>query len=272
MIYLIPHSGLANRMRVIASGLSLAKKINQPISVIWNKDDGCNIDFYELFKPVTGLELRGDNWKTRLMKLIRGKKNLRWLPALISIDFYMFDENFKQYVWGNKDYAFNPEILKKNVRDIYINTCHDFYYQKEFFTLFKPIPEIQVLINKNTKKFSSKTIGIHIRRTDHKEAIRYSPLELYINEMKDDLSQDSEVNFFLATDDSETESKLKELFPGKILTADRELSRSSKAGMTGAMVDLYCLGKCSKIYGSYWSSFSDVAARIGDVPLKVMKN
>ena len=41
--------------------------------------------------------------------------------------------------------------------------------------------------------------------------------------------------------------------------------------MIGAMVDLYCLAKCSKIYGSHGSSFSDVAARIGNIPLKVMK-
>lgn len=271
MIFLEPHSGLANRLRAIVSGVSLAKKMNQPIRVIWNKDVGCYVDFHELFQPVDGLELRRDNWKTKCMKLARGKKSLRWLPVLAGIDFYMFDENFKQYVWCNKGHVFNPASLKKNVRNIYINTCNDFYYHKEVMELFKPINEIQVIIENYTKKFSSKTIGVHIRRTDNVESIEYSPIELYIEEMKIDLSRDSEVDFFLATDDKETEKRLKELFPRKIITTEKELTRSSKAGMVGAMVDLYSLAKCSKIYGSYYSSFSDVASRIGNIPLKVLK-
>ncbi len=152
---------------------------------------------------------------------------------------YCIDENFKQYVWCNKGQVFNSAIIKKNVRDIYINTCNDFYYQKEGMALFKPINKIQILIEKYTQRFSSKTIGVHIRRTDNTESIQNSPLELYIHQMNVDLSLDKEVDL--------------------------------KAGMIGAMIDLYCLAKCSKIYGSYWSSFSEVAARIGDIPLKVIK-
>jgi hypothetical protein len=272
VIYLVPHSGLANRLRAIVSGFSLAKEMNQPIKVIWKKDDGCNVDFYEIFQPVAGLELSQDNWETRCMKLARGKKLLRWLPTLVGIDFFMFDENFKQYVWCNKSHIFNPGNIKKNARDIYINTCNDFYYQKEVMELFKPINEIQIIIESYTKKFSSKTIGIHIRRTDNLESIKYSPLELYIEEMKFDLSQDSEVDFFLATDDIETEKMLENLFPGKIITIKKELARGSKIGMVGAIVDLYCLAKCSRIYGSYYSSFSDIASRIGSIPLKILKN
>jgi hypothetical protein len=90
--------------------------------------------------------------------------------------------------------------------------------------------------------------------------------------MKFDLSQDSEVDFFLATDDIETEKMLENLFPGKIITIKKELARGSKIGMVGAIVDLYCLAKCSRIYGSYYSSFSDIASRIGSIPLKILKN
>lgn len=271
MIYLVPHSGLANRLRAMVSGLSLAKKMDQPINVIWKKDNGCNADFYELFQPVVGLEFSRPDWKVKCMKLARGKKLLSWLPGLAGIDFYMFDENFKQYVECNKGHVFNPAIIKKNARNIYINTCNDFFYQKEVLALFKPVSEIQLLINKYTQKFSSKTIGVHIRRTDHLQSREYSPVELFINQMKNDLREDSQVDFFLATDEIETERQLKELFPGKIVSVEKELTRSSKAGMIGAMVDLYSLAKCSKVYGSQGSSFSNIAARIGNIPLEVIR-
>ena len=130
MIFLQPHSGLANRIRAIVSGLSLSKELNQTLTIIWNKDEGCNIEFHEIFKPVQGLKIKQKSWKNIIMKISRGKKYLSFLPRLIGIDFYMFDENFKDYVWCNKGHIFNPTIIKKNAKDIYINTCNDFYYKK----------------------------------------------------------------------------------------------------------------------------------------------
>lgn len=271
MIYLTPHSGLANRIRAIVSGISLAEHLGMPITIIWEKDEGCNINFSDLFKPIHGITVVNRHWKASVEKIIRGKKYFKWVHSLVGIDFYMFDENFKDLVWCNEDHVFKPEIIKKNVRDIYINTCFDFYYKKEFVNLFKPINDIEILIEKQIEKFSSKTIGIHIRRSDNVKSIQFSSLELYIHQMETDLSLDNQIDFFLATDDIETERTLKGIFPGKILTIEKELARNSKTGMLGAIVDLFCLAKCSKIYGSYWSSFSDVAARIGDIPNIVMK-
>jgi hypothetical protein len=42
--------------------------------------------------------------------------------------------------------------------------------------------------------------------------------------------------------------------------------------MQESVVDLFCLSRMSKIYGSYWSSFSEVAAEIGNVDLIVLKS
>ena len=63
----------------------------------------------------------------------------------------------------------------------------------------------------------------------------------------------------------------KNLFPGKILTYKKEFSRTDVKGVQDAVIDLYSLAASCKIYGSYFSSFSDIAARIGDIPLKVIR-
>jgi hypothetical protein len=50
----------------------------------------------------------------------------------------------------------------------------------------------------------------------------------------------------------------------------KELNRNSQQGITDAVVDMFCLSKTKYIYGSYWSSFSDIASVIGDD--KIIKN
>ena len=271
MIFLQPHSGLANRIRVIVSGISLAKKLNQPIVLIWRKDAGCNIEFYELFEPIKGLIVKEYSLKFFIMNMIRGKKYFTWIPRLIGIDFYMFDENFKEFVWNNNRYKLDACLLKKSIKNIYINACHDFCDGNDEFAQFVPADRIKALILENTKYFTLKTVGIHIRRADNNQSIKNSPTELFVDQIQKDIDEDNDVNFFLATDDTATEQFLKNQFPGKIFSAKKQYNRNSREGMTGAMVDLYCLSKSAKIYGSYWSSFSDVAAQIGGISLEVMK-
>jgi hypothetical protein len=137
--------------------------------------------------------------------------------------------------------------------------------------LLKPINLIQIQIDKNSAKFTIKTIGVHIRRTDHLQSIVKSPLQSFIEVMSSDLRKDPEVNFYLATDDPEVEVILVNKFPGKIMLYEKEYSRTSKKGMQAAMVDLYSLANTSKIYGSYFSSFSDLASRIGNIPLTIIR-
>lgn len=52
MLYVEPCGGLCNRMRVIASGLNLAKQYNEKIKVIWRLDKGLNCRFEDIFEPV----------------------------------------------------------------------------------------------------------------------------------------------------------------------------------------------------------------------------
>lgn len=49
-----------------------------------------------------------------------------------------------------------------------------------------------------------------------------------------------------------------------ITQSDVEFVRNSKEGIECALLDLMALSRCEKIYGSYYSSFSEVAAKWGD--------
>ena len=119
--------------------------------------------------------------------------------------------------------------------------------------------------------FPDKIIGVHIRRTDNVVAIKESSLDLFISKIRLDLARDPDMYFFLATDDPNVENELISLFKTRIICTNKKFTRSSRDGIIGAMVDLYCLAATTKIYGSYWSSFSSVAASIGNVPLQIVK-
>lgn len=154
---------------------------------------------------------------------------------------------------------------------IYIHTCHDFYPSHDNFSWVKPIPSIQKKIDEVAERFMDNTVGVHIRRTDHIHSIRESPLDGFILEMEECLKQDPSTRFFLATDDEDTELVLKARFKERIIIQQKRFGRDSVAAIQDAVVDLFALSKTNLILASYSSLFSETAAILGTVKMKVVR-
>jgi hypothetical protein len=67
-------------------------------------------------------------------------------------------------------------------------------------------------------------------------------------------------------------TRLLELYSGRIYTRNIVLDRHSQEGMVGAIEDFVSLSACSKIIGSYWSSFSELTASYGNKELVVARS
>jgi hypothetical protein len=120
-----------------------------------------------------------------------------------------------------------------------------------------------------TPSDTSQIIGVHIRRGDNEKSTNESPSELFWTAMK---KYSLTTIFYLATDSIEVRYEAIERFPNRILFAsDNVLSRNDPLGCRDAVVDFFCLSNCSEIIGSYYSSFSEMAAMYGDVPLRVLR-
>ncbi len=272
MIYLQPHSGLANRLRVIISGLHFSDIVQQELTLIWKKDKSLFCDFTDLFEPNGKIILKKHNWKLKILNSLQNKTTLyKLFSKLFSIDFSLFDKDAKEFVWSTGTNNFDLSKLPEKVANFYFSTCHEFCFDTAYIKYLRPISAIQKSIDKNVTKFTNKTIGIHVRRTDHLDSIEESPLEFFIETIRNDLEKDSSLNYFLATDDESVETILKNLFPGKINCYQKDYARINIKGVQDAVVDLYSLANTCKIYGSYFSSFSDIAARIGNIPLEIIK-
>ena len=78
--------------------------------------------------------------------------------------------------------------------------------------------------------------------------------------------------FYLATDSRDVKDIFKYLFGPSIITSDPDYSRNNEIGIKDALFEMFMLSKSQKIYGSYWSSFAENAASIGNISIETIVN
>lgn len=84
--------------------------------------------------------------------------------------------------------------------------------------------------------------------------------------MKEEIKMNNDVCFYLASDSMEEKKRLTAIFGDRIITHWKPVSRSTPEGMQDALVELYTLSRTQKMIGSYYSSYSETAAEIGNIP------
>ena len=272
-IVLEPFGGLANRMRVITSGLWLGKLTQKEVKLIWNIDAELNCPFEELFESIQNLEIINKKNIYRFLRTVKSESTIKKLirkygRLYFAQNYVIFEDEIVRAIRAGKLDILNFSKITKNM---YFITCEGFAGNFDALNLFVPKPDIRSRIEEQSQRFNNKTHGIHIRRTDHDVAVRNSPTSLFTERIIADLKRDPDINYFLSTDDHEIEKQFKSQFGKKILTIEKEYSRNTPDGIKDALVDFYCLANTQKIYGSYWSSFSQLAARINSIKNEKLK-
>lgn len=277
-LYIQPDAGLGNRLYCLYSALYYAKKMNLDFDVIWLRETCCNVPFYTLFDK----SFLADSSKIRTTYHL-GYKNKYAIASLFG-DMYMkmIKKRFKYYTaedirevfFAEGEEAMRNLIAEKRNKCIKANTR--FFDTKNFGEvreLIKPSEEIMDAVDSIMKPYNNtKVYGVHIRRTDNKASIENSPIEVFYQILDELVTNDPTVKIYLATDDAEVESDFASRYNCvEHKTFSGEKSRKSIAGMMDAYVDMLCLSKCEKIYGSYGSSFSEMAAFIGNTELVIAR-
>ena len=254
MIIIQPSGGLCNRMRVINSGWRLARERQEKLLVLWNCNAELNCPFESLFRPVSEFKITSIHSVADPRKLFHQKTARNYLT------------NEEILAHRTPDGCLDPDYVHALSGKTYIFTW-EWFYPSEDYHLFIPTDSLQKRIDEMTAQFGSSCAGVHIRRTDNQPAIGKSSTDAFIQSMKKELEEDPCTCFYLATDDMTEEARLREAFPGKILSNQRRcLDRDSIEGMHDALLDLYCLANTRKIIGSYFSSFTDIAADMHKIP------
>lgn len=249
MILIRTCSGLCNRLRTMAAGLRLAREFNTKCHVFWRLDREMNARFTDLFELPCDLIVHESEPESLLSRLLFNPRNhIATMP-----------DSRDRYV---------ERALHSKGRGLLAHTDFTDFYSSHDFSWLCPKPKIMACIENAKHALGEHLIGLHIRRTDNAMSIQYSPLSLFEAQIESNLREDPSHRFFLASDDVLTKKILQEKYGGCILTRSNVAARNETNGVLDAVIDLFLLSSCEKIYGSYYSSFSQTAAFIGNIPFE----
>lgn len=258
-IFIQPLYGLSNRMRSIVGAATLADTLGYQLIVLWVRDESLNAKFSDLFEdiPFHVIECKENSIKYKLI----------WhIAKYIYKCHFIYDDWITNIARGKDPTSWLNQLQKKNLLMV---TCHDIMMSANY-DIYKVKNQLVNTLARDIH-IDENTIGIHIRRKDNENSIKYSPTYLFVNRINEELKVSPQTKFYLATDDMEEESLFINEFGEHIIKyKKRSLDRNSPIAIQDALIDLYNLSRCRLVLGSYYSSFSDVAALWGCVKKEVL--
>lgn len=254
MIYLKPMYGLCNRLRVIASAVQLAKARGDTLCVLWAKGPG-------MLDRATPLFDMQSQFGFEFVDVVDCGHD-----AVLS-QFKLDNPNW----YGIQSFRNSKADVVKRIQnassgtDVFIETCDAFMNELDY-SWIHPSAEVFRRVNETRRCLEGEYIGVHIRRTDNLLSRIYSPLYLFDAVIDRELHCHEDGRIFLATDDDETKNYLVARHGSSIVTRMGLAPRHADEGVLDGFVDLLLLSESTKLFGSRGSSFSVVAAQIGNKP------
>ena len=248
-IDLTPSAGFGNRLRALISGICAAEDCNRILHVLWRQEVGVyrgelTIVFTEQSFPsfVRIESIAPDSPEDPNQTLCNSPDD--WSALLQTINSSILPVSIKSY---GQFYQSDPVRWTRHLQSL------------------QPNPIFKAFID---NLFSSRpVVGVHIRRTDHIISIQNSPTSAFVAAMR---AYPRTTLFFVASDDDSERKTMQAIFPGRILVAASIIDRFTVNGGVNSFLDFLGLSMCSEILGSASSSFSEMAAAYGGIPLKVV--
>lgn len=256
-----PTAGLANRMRVVAASLELAERLQCPLRLVWTRTGALGCRFDELFEPITGVKIAEHAWTTSRIE--------RFIGSRVGFYTYLTAPDIERCAHGG---GFDDLA---QARRPYLITFSRFLRSPGRLGALKPIAEVAHVVERTAASFTPHTVGVHIRRGDE-DPSTHGPLtatvESFLAAMQARLDAEPQTNFFLACDSRQEEARVLQTFGARVTTLPKSLDRRTREAIRAALVDLLCLSRTPLILGSFYSSFSEMAAEIGGVRLEIVRD
>ena len=261
-VYIEPIGGLCNRMRVIASAYQLIRPQGGKLIVQWTANEELNCPAKALFslpRNIRVVEVKGGDSLAAKLAYYRLRLGYR---HRVGNDQVLAAKQSGNLIPRDKTYYETCETFHKDSRDV---DC----------SIFIPAPELETLAREKIQAITQagrhRVIGLHIRRTDHSVSIRQSPTELFCRVLEARRKEDPGTRFYLATDDGSLRQFFADTYNREteiVFFNDSEaLGRDTAEGIRAAFVELLTLSMTERIYGSCGSSYTDMAAAMGGIPL-----
>lgn len=270
----VPTGGLGNRIRSLDAALRLVASCDAAIRIFWFRDWQCPCSFQELFSfaPFSEDEnpfprdfqcIEASGW--RYFGYERPRKENLYLP--VAFQRYLFDHRiYENEVPRLMSAAFDFAGWLRQGKELYLGSYDAFMgeFPGPMLPWFMPVAEVEAEIAPLAAAFSERMIGLHIRRTDNLRSTDVSPTSLFIRRIAQLLEEEPATHFFLATDSAAERASLLSAFGADRFVVPPYLpARKTVADIRRALAEMYLLSRCDFVIGSFWSSFSKVAASLG---------
>jgi hypothetical protein len=259
-------AGLGNRLRVLLSGIALARATQREFAMRWEATDALGSEFALLFENAwnVGTEVEFDSERAYDLS------HIAWADMP---DFTAAAEDhlyIRNYGW-----------LIQPTRREHHRTLED--TAKQLMAELKPMPHLWDRIRHFQQCcFRPTMIGVHLRRGD---LMRWRPdathnLDAAIKAIDRILVDKPDAGILVCTDDGAPNpytrravpaegviEKMQARYGAKVVTTNAEAKRDSARAVEDAVVDLYLLRAADYFIGTVGSSFSEVAAFGSSIPV-----
>lgn len=277
----LPVAGLGNRIRALDAAVRLAAPCGAKLRVFWFRDRECPCHFHSLFmeneqNPLSSLLA---DWEcieassTRHFchsRPCRVNAYLPLWPQLLMFRRRMYENAVPRRMAASFDFA----AWLREGGDCLLTTYDAFmgWPKGKMLPWFVPSEKVQMLMKPLSDEFYGRMVGLHIRRADNDRSIRTSPTELFHRRVNELIDENPATRFFLATDSpAERDALVRAFGKMRFVVPDYAPSRRTEDDILRAAAEMYLLARCDFVVGSYWSSFSKVAAALGGKKFELLR-
>lgn len=227
-IYILCDHGLGNRFGSIIGGLRIAELTNSEPIICWPKNNWCQCDYEDLFEHKFKVET--NDFSLFLVNKIQEYQ----LPY-----FFLgsFNNDLSKKIYGYTIQEINE--LNQHNSHLFYSNCKipktDMISKTDVIRLLSSIiikKEILTEVKNFCKKnfINRATIGIHLRKTD-------TPKTADENCIFDEIKNTPSINYFLCSDNDETEAKFKTLPNVKIFQKQSKVFKIIEGDWRQSVVD-----------------------------------
>lgn len=275
MIIVEPCAGLGNRFLGLASAYHWSQKTGEELIVLWKTERVMGAHSSSVFSIPPHIKIihaKDYGFKDKPFSFARYRMLEKRFRK--KADFFTDVEETMRIFKEQGNEGFLPAFRENKVK--FIRAYSQFH---DFSGIEKPLAFIEPSAYVKRKAAgviqnidSRKNIGVHIRRTDNQICINNSPTEVFLAAMEEEIRKDNEVTFYIASDDPDTVKELKNRFGQRIYYMEEKcFERDSDRGIADAFAELICLSHSRKIIGSFYSTYSRIAAMLSGIQLEIVK-
>ncbi len=250
-VYVDTRWGLCNRIKTVVSGMRLREEFRRKrLALRWPVDGECGCTFAHLF----------DNAFDVVPSIPRSDVPDHWRLWIESDEVPKGFASTYEAADG-RSIDLECERIPERLQRIYAR----------YFGMLSPVPAIRGRVETAALRLGDDAVGVHVRRGDFRGPHRPAENDgKFFAAMDVVLRERSDARFVLATDSEETESAFVDRYGAQIVCHPKaSRARGEAEAIRDALVDLLLLARCSRLIGTFSSTFSEVAWWIGGCRARV---